>query len=154
MNLYGTATAARPALQHMRSAGSIVNVSSVYGVIGRGGMGQYDVTKAAVLALTRTLAIEAAGRGIRVNAVCPGSTLTPFHVKRAQGRGISEAELREAGATNNLPDGGCRQRDFVKPFKWNFTRADFNRPLQKARRMSDNGRTRRRLRPRPKCSGP
>jgi NAD(P)-dependent dehydrogenase (short-subunit alcohol dehydrogenase family) len=45
-------------------------------------MGAYDATKAAVLALTRTLAFEEAGHGIRVNAICPGFTRTPFHVKR------------------------------------------------------------------------
>lgn len=51
-----------------------MNVSSVYGVMGRPGMGQYDTTKAAVLGLTRARAVEEAPHGIRVNAVCPGST--------------------------------------------------------------------------------
>ena len=54
---------------------SIVNVSSAYAVAGRKGMGLYDATKAGMLAMTRTLACEEALHGVRVNAVCPGSTL-------------------------------------------------------------------------------
>jgi len=45
-------------------------------------MGAYDATKAAVLSLTRTLAFEEGGHGVRVNAICPGFTRTPFHVNR------------------------------------------------------------------------
>ena len=66
-------------------------------------MAQYDATKAAVLALTRSMAYDHAGQGIRVNAICPGGTLTMFHVRRrAAARGISleqaEAEMRAAGS--------------------------------------------------------
>ena len=80
----------------------MVNVSSVFGVTGRAGMGQYDVTKAAVVSLSRTLAIEEVGNGIRVNAVCPGPTITPFHIERAKARGVSEEELRRTGAQHTL----------------------------------------------------
>ncbi|WP_289452157.1 SDR family oxidoreductase, partial [Klebsiella pneumoniae] len=64
-------------------------------------MGQYDTTKAAVLGLTRALAVEEAPR-IRVNAVCPGSTITPYHIRRAADQGQSEAELRRRTANENL----------------------------------------------------
>ncbi|HMN83283.1 MAG TPA: SDR family NAD(P)-dependent oxidoreductase [Burkholderiaceae bacterium] len=96
VNLVGTASYCRAALPALKAAGggSIVNVSSCYGVTGRAGMGLYDATKAAQLSLTRTLAIEQAGHGIRVNAVCPGSTLTEFHLARAQAAGKSEQTLR------------------------------------------------------------
>src|SRR5436305_8516159 len=40
-------------------------------------MGQYDVTKAGIVSLTKTLAFEESKHGVRVNAVCPGATLTP-----------------------------------------------------------------------------
>ncbi|HWX77466.1 MAG TPA: SDR family oxidoreductase, partial [Candidatus Acidoferrales bacterium] len=61
-NILGVANCCQAALPALRKAGgaSIVNMSSVFGVVGRKGMGQYDVTKAAILALTRALAAEEA----------------------------------------------------------------------------------------------
>lgn len=77
--------------------GSIINVSSANALSGRSGMAQYDATKAAVLALTRSMAHDHAGDGVRVNAVCPGPTLTMFHVRRrANATGESLEEAREA----------------------------------------------------------
>lgn len=104
VNLMATVHCCKAAvpLLRARSGGSIVNVSSVFGVTGRGGMGQYDVTKAAVVSLSRTLAIEEVGHGIRVNTVCPGPTITPFHIARAEARGVSEEELRRTGAQHTL----------------------------------------------------
>jgi 2-hydroxycyclohexanecarboxyl-CoA dehydrogenase len=103
VNLLATTFCCKAALPHLRAAGNatIVNVSSVFGVIGRAGMGQYDTTKAAILGYTRALAVEEAPHGIRVNAVCPGGTITPYHIKRAQERGVSEAELRRSRAADN-----------------------------------------------------
>jgi meso-butanediol dehydrogenase/(S,S)-butanediol dehydrogenase/diacetyl reductase len=87
VNLLGAAAYARAALPALRkSRGNIVNVSSCYALTGRKGMAIYDASKAALIALTRTLAHEEAGRGIRVNAICPGSTYTDFHRKRGLGR--------------------------------------------------------------------
>ncbi len=104
VNLMATVHCCRAAVPLLRSrgGGSVVNVSSVFGVTGRAGMGQYDVTKAAVVSLSRTLAIEEVGNGIRVNAVCPGPTITPFHIERAKARGVSEEELRRTGAQHTL----------------------------------------------------
>ena len=104
VNVLGTANCCKAALPALRKAGgaTIVNVSSVYGVMGRKGMGQYDTTKAAVLGMTRALAVEEAPHAIRVNAVLPGSTITPYHVKRAAAAGQSEAELRKRTANENL----------------------------------------------------
>ena len=104
VNLMATVHCCKAAvpLLRLRGGGSIVNVSSVFGVTGRAGMGQYDVTKAAVVSLSRTLAIEEVGNGIRVNAVCPGPTITPFHIQRAKARGVSEEELRRTGAQHTL----------------------------------------------------
>jgi meso-butanediol dehydrogenase/(S,S)-butanediol dehydrogenase/diacetyl reductase len=88
VNLVGAAACARAALPALRKAGkgSIVNVSSCYALTGRKGMAIYDASKAALLALTRTLAHEEAVHGIRANAVCPGSTYTDFHRKRGLGK--------------------------------------------------------------------
>ena len=104
VNLMATVHCCKAAIPQLRSrgGGSIVNVSSVFGVAGRAGMGQYDVTKAAVVSLSRTMAIEEVGHGIRVNAVCPGPTITPFHIERARARGVSEEELRRTGAQHTL----------------------------------------------------
>ncbi len=84
VNLLSFVSMARAALPALRRSGrgSIINVSSTGAVYGRKGMGAYDSTKAAVLALTRTLAFEEAEHGVRVNTICPGYTRTPFHVNR------------------------------------------------------------------------
>ena len=84
VNLLSFVSMSRAVLPAMRAkrSGSIINVSSTYALYGRKGMGAYDATKAAVLALTRTLAFEEAEHGIRVNAICPGFTRTAFHIKR------------------------------------------------------------------------
>jgi NAD(P)-dependent dehydrogenase (short-subunit alcohol dehydrogenase family) len=61
---------------HMNDDGSVINTSSVAGLMGIYGYGQYSMAKAAVINLTKTSAIELASRGIRVNAVCPGTVKT------------------------------------------------------------------------------
>jgi NAD(P)-dependent dehydrogenase (short-subunit alcohol dehydrogenase family) len=110
VNLLATAYCCKAALPALRQSGrgTIVNISSVYGVIGRAGMGQYDTTKAAVLGLTR--ARRRGGAGIRVNAVCPGGTIavSPEH---AASQGVSEADLRAGGkATTSSGAGRSRAR--------------------------------------------
>jgi meso-butanediol dehydrogenase/(S,S)-butanediol dehydrogenase/diacetyl reductase len=58
-------------------APSIVNIASSFGVIGNPEMPAYCASKGAVVNLTRQLAIDYGGKGLRVNAVCPGPTLSP-----------------------------------------------------------------------------
>ena len=103
VNLLGPANYCRAALPALRRSGrgAIVNVASCYAVTGRKGMGLYDATKAGLLALTRTLAHEEAAHGVRANAICPGPTLTDFHINkaRATGQPIDQLALQRAHVT-------------------------------------------------------
>jgi NAD(P)-dependent dehydrogenase (short-subunit alcohol dehydrogenase family) len=62
-----------------RGSGSIINVASVASLVGTPELAPYGASKAAVLSLTRTLAVEWGGSGIRVNALCPGWTRTALN---------------------------------------------------------------------------
>ncbi len=80
VNVDGYFLCAKHVLKHMvpARAGSIVNIASVYAVIGNDDIPSYHATKGAVSTMTRTDAICYAPHGIRVNAVYPGTTLTPL----------------------------------------------------------------------------
>lgn len=120
VNLIGAANYCRAALTELRrsGAGSIVNVSSCYAVTGRKGMGIYDASKAALLAFTRTLACEEAAHGVRANAICPGSTLTDFHLKRAKAAGKSEAQIKGARSDNSLVGRWASPEEIAWPILW------------------------------------
>lgn len=120
VNLIGTANYCRAALPLLRRSGtgSIVNVSSCYAVTGRKGMGIYDATKAAQLALTRTLAHEEAVHGVRVNAVCPGSTLTDFHVAKAESAGKSVEQLKTERQDTSLLGRWATPMEIAYPILW------------------------------------
>jgi NAD(P)-dependent dehydrogenase (short-subunit alcohol dehydrogenase family) len=60
------------AMMLARRSGSIVNVASIAGLVGIGDRAAYNASKHGLIGLTRTLAAEWGGRGVRVNAVCPG----------------------------------------------------------------------------------
>ena len=66
-----------------RGGGAIVNTSSGAGVFGAAKIAHYAAAKHGVIGLTRAAAIEFAGAGVRVNAVCPGLTDTPMHARTA-----------------------------------------------------------------------
>jgi len=141
VNVFGTAHCCKAAVPWLRATGrgTIVNVSSVYGVMGRSGMGQYDTTKAAVLGFTRALAVEEAPHRIRVNAVCPGGTITPYHIRRAAALGVSEAEMRTQRAGDNLLGRWAEPREVAYPIL--FLASDESSFVTGATLMVDAGRS-------------
>ncbi len=97
VNLKGTAFSCKAVLPHMieEQSGTIVINSSLNALFGNPGMAIYDMSKAGTLGLMRSIAVEYGGKGIRVNAVCPGATITDFHINRMAKDGISAEQLRE-----------------------------------------------------------
>jgi len=80
VNLVGAYHLCRQVLPHMLKAGrgSIVNLGSIAGVMGMEDRFAYTVTKHAIVGMTRAMAMDLGASGVRVNAICPGRTLTPF----------------------------------------------------------------------------
>ncbi|HLM87473.1 MAG TPA: SDR family NAD(P)-dependent oxidoreductase [Streptosporangiaceae bacterium] len=80
-NLDSTIYVCQAAGPHMRERGrgTVINVASVAGMSGAPGLTPYGAAKAAVISVTRTLAVEWAPSGIRVNALCPGWTATDLN---------------------------------------------------------------------------
>jgi glucose 1-dehydrogenase len=82
VNLRGAYLYSREAIKHLLEQGRpgvIINVSSVHETIPRPQYLSYSISKAGMGSLTKTLALEYANRGIRVNAIAPGATVTPIN---------------------------------------------------------------------------
>ena len=81
LNLDATIYVCQVAGKHMceRGSGSVINVSSVAGLSSAPGLVPYGAAKAAVISVTKTLAVEWALSGVRVNALCPGWTATDLN---------------------------------------------------------------------------
>lgn len=97
VNLRGVANACVAAARAMRAGGNggaMVLISSMNAYVGRQAMPIYDAAKAGVVSLARSLAVDLAGDRIRVNSVCPGFTVTDFHIRRAAAQGRTADDLR------------------------------------------------------------
>jgi NAD(P)-dependent dehydrogenase (short-subunit alcohol dehydrogenase family) len=89
-------------------SGSIVNVASVAGLLGVADRAAYNASKHGLVGLTRTLAAEWGGRGVRVNAVCPGWVKTEMD-EADQARGV----YTDADITGRIPMGRFAKPDDV-----------------------------------------
>ena len=111
VNLSAAFHTIRLALPGMRKRGwgRIVNVSSIYGLIGAANRVNYVTSKTALIGMTRAVALETLGTNITCNAVCPGSVLTPVHEaairKTMADEGISRPEAERRFHAGKQPSG-------------------------------------------------
>jgi NAD(P)-dependent dehydrogenase (short-subunit alcohol dehydrogenase family) len=85
---------ALPAMIEGRRGGSVVNVSSVAGLVGIRNMTAYSAAKGAILSMTRSMAVDFAQYGVRVNCVAPGTTMTPMGQRLVEGDTPEQLALR------------------------------------------------------------
>jgi 3-oxoacyl-[acyl-carrier protein] reductase len=107
VNLTGVFLVSKVAVRSMIKArcGSIVNISSVVGIMGNAGQANYSASKAGVIGLTKTMAREFASRGITVNAIAPGYILTEMtgHLsEEAKRTFLSTVPLKRAGTPEDV----------------------------------------------------
>ena len=110
INLRGVWACMKHELRQMREQGSgaIVNCSSLGGLVGLPGRASYHASKHGVLGLTKSAALEYAPRGIRINAVCPGTIDTPMVADM-----LAKDELDMAEAVRNQPIGRLGTADEI-----------------------------------------
>jgi NAD(P)-dependent dehydrogenase (short-subunit alcohol dehydrogenase family) len=110
VNLRGVWACMKHELRHMRDQGSgaIVNCSSLGGLVGLPGRAAYHASKHGVIGLTRSAALEYAPRGIRINAICPGTIETPMVTDM-----IAKGELSVPDAVANQPIGRLGRADEI-----------------------------------------
>jgi glucose 1-dehydrogenase len=108
VNLRGAFLCAREAVKRFLDAGTrgvIVNVSSVHQLIPKPNYLAYSTSKGGMESLTQTLALEYAGRGIRVNAIAPGATVTPIN------RAWVDDPVKRAMVESHIPMGRAATAD-------------------------------------------
>jgi NAD(P)-dependent dehydrogenase (short-subunit alcohol dehydrogenase family) len=110
INQRGVWTCMKHELRQMRAQGSgaIVNCSSLGGLVGLPGRASYHASKHGVIGLTKSAALEYAPRGIRINAICPGTIETPMVTDM-----IAKGELHVPEAEANQPIGRLGRGDEI-----------------------------------------
>jgi 3-oxoacyl-[acyl-carrier protein] reductase len=90
-----------------RKTGSIINMASIVGIHGNGGQANYAASKAGLIAVTKSLAKEVAGRGVRVNALAPGyisSDMTSALPEAAKAAMLEIIPLKRAGSPEDVAE--------------------------------------------------
>jgi NAD(P)-dependent dehydrogenase (short-subunit alcohol dehydrogenase family) len=112
VNATGTFLCCKHLLPRMieRRRGSVINVASVAGLVGLRNRAAYCASKGAVVALTRALAVDHVGQGVRVNCICPGTVDSPWVRRLVAEHGESVADLSSRqpmgrlGTTSEIAD--------------------------------------------------
>ncbi|WP_379551396.1 SDR family NAD(P)-dependent oxidoreductase [Qipengyuania sp. DGS5-3] len=108
INLKGLLYMSREAIPHLlRTGGNIVNISSVSGLGGDWGLGVYNASKGGVCNLTRAMALELGGQGVRVNCICPSMTRSDMT------KGATENEGAMKMLANRMPLGRAAEPDEI-----------------------------------------
>jgi NAD(P)-dependent dehydrogenase (short-subunit alcohol dehydrogenase family) len=107
VNAKGTFLCSRVAASLMvaAGAGSIINQGSVAAMVGVANFASYCAAKGAVVALTRSMSVDLAPRGVRVNVICPGTVYTPLMEPMLLARGKGDLEAGLALTTAKYPIG-------------------------------------------------
>ncbi|VWC88819.1 short-chain dehydrogenase [Burkholderia lata] len=115
VNLKGVWLCMKHECRHMLSfgGGAIVNTSSIMGLVSGPGLSAYSASKSGVIGLTKSVAIDYAGRGIRVNAVCPGGIAHTAITDRPENRD-DMARLTQATPMARLGE----PRDIAETVMW------------------------------------
>jgi NAD(P)-dependent dehydrogenase (short-subunit alcohol dehydrogenase family) len=107
VNAKGTFLCSRAAARSMveTGGGSIINQGSVAAIVGIANFASYCASKGAVVALTRSMSVDLAPRGIRVNVICPGTVYTPLMEPMLRARGDGDLKAGLALTTAKYPIG-------------------------------------------------
>lgn len=105
VNVKGAALVAKFAVAHMAAAGggAIVNIGSINSLMAEADMAPYNTTKAALIGLTRSMAVDYAEYNVRSNAVCPGIVYTPTVARMLHEQGMTRQQFEKTGTWMGTP---------------------------------------------------